>query len=99
MTQTKTLLLISTLFIFSACRPATVSVEKGGYFYNSIYFGKDVSSNYKKGIHDGCTTAKGRYKKAHRLFKSDKQYNKGWFAGRNKCQDLLKLNKKGDVIN
>jgi len=98
MKQTKIVWLLGAAFLFSACRTDTVSVEKGGYFYHDIYFGKDLSPRFKKGIHDGCTTAKGKYKKSHKLFKSNKDYEKGWFAGRNKCQDLIKFNKDGDIV-
>jgi len=41
---------------------------------------------YQAGYRDGCTTAHGEYKKNSELFKSDKNYYDGWFAGRSSCQ-------------
>ena len=81
-------------FLFTACTPTEVPVTEGGYYHSGIYFGKHFPDVYKKGIKDGCTTAKGHYKKSHRLFKNDKNYNDGWFLGRNRCRDLLLVDKK-----
>ena len=81
--------LTSSLFLFNACTPKETPLDKGGYYHSNIYFGVDLSDSYQKGIKDGCTTAKGNYKKSHQLFKNDKDYNNGWFLGRNKCKNLL----------
>jgi hypothetical protein len=87
------LLLISTLLLFSSCKShneATIKKNINAYYYNGVYFGKNLTKKYKKGIKDGCTTAKGKYKKSHRLFRKNKDYEEGWFLGRNKCKHLLK---------
>ncbi len=83
------LILITSLLLFNACGSRKASNNKDGYSYSGIYFGKHFTPNYKKGIKDGCITAKGDYKKSHRLFNNDYDYNKGWFLGRNRCKDLL----------
>ena len=41
--------------------------------------------SFQNGAKDGCETAKGMYTKNHEAFKSDAQYNEGWFYGRKKC--------------
>ena len=83
------IILASLLLLFTACSSRKASKTKDGYSYSGIYFGKHFTPNYKKGIKDGCVTAKGDYKKSHRLFNSDYDYNKGWFLGRNRCRHLL----------
>lgn len=77
--------------LFTACEPKDPSFEEGAYNYSGVYFGKNFSENYKKGIEDGCTTSKGTYQKSHQLFNKDEDYNKGWFLGRNRCRHLLVL--------
>ncbi len=98
MTYTKTILLTSTIFLYNACTPTEVPVHEGGYYYNEIYFGANLTDVYKKGIKDGCTTSKGTYKKSHWLFQNKKDYVDGWFLGRNKCRNLLKIDENGDLI-
>jgi len=88
----KTLLLSGTIFLFSACAPTEVPKHEGGYYYSGIYFGANFSDAYKKGIRDGCTTAKGTYKKSHWFFQNKKEYADGWFLGRHKCRHLLVIN-------
>ena len=44
------------------------------------------SPGYKAGYQDGCTTAHGEYTKDHELFRNDRDYCDGWFAGRSGCQ-------------
>jgi len=61
------------------------SIEEGGFYYNNIYFGANFPEIYKKGIVDGCTTAGGNYKKSHKDFKTNINYENGWFLGRNLC--------------
>jgi len=88
--KTISVLLISTAsFYLTGCGDKTVSVTKDGYYYSGIYFGKNFPKTYKQGIRDGCTTAKGIYKKSHKLFNNDQYYNDGWFLGRNRCKHLL----------
>jgi len=98
----KTISIISLgyiLFSFSGCTSSHVPESEGGYYHEKIYFGKNFSVNYKKGIVDGCTTSKGHYKKSHSLFNNNNDYNEGWFLGRKRCKDLLKLNEVGDIIS
>lgn len=81
--------IFNALFYFTGCTSTKVPEHKTGYYYSGVYFGKDFSPNYQQGIIDGCTTAKGTYKKSHTLFNNDDDYNDGWFLGRNKCKHLL----------
>lgn len=83
-------LLIFLLFFFVSCKRYKYSTKGGGYYHNSIYFGKDRSKNTRKGIKDGCKTAKGIYQKSHILFNENSDYNKGWFLGRNRCDQKEK---------
>ncbi len=97
MSYTKTIkiiLLIGSLSFFTACAPRNVPVNEGGYYYSRIFFGIHFPPDYKKGIQDGCDTAKGEYTKSHTLFKNNKNYNTGWFLGRNRCHGLLVVDKK-----
>jgi len=89
-----TIILLSSLFLYNGCTPSKVPVSKGGYYHSDIYFGKNFSDNFKQGIEDGCTTSKGDYTKAHSLFNNDKDYNDGWFLGRNRCKHLLVLDEE-----
>jgi len=61
----------------------------GGYTYSGITFGKNLSQLYKRGVRDGCQTAKGYYTKSHRLFNDEVDYYRGWFSGRRRCRNLL----------
>jgi hypothetical protein len=83
------LLIGSTFFYFTGCVHETEPVAKDGYYHSGIYFGKNLPNSYKQGIVDGCTTAKGVYKKSHKLFNNNQHYSDGWFLGRNKCNHLL----------
>ena len=94
----KKILLITTTIFLSSCSLHEIPPSEGGYYYKKVYFGAHFSANTKKGIRDGCTTAKGKYKKSHWLFNNSNDYNKGWFLGRNKCRNLLKIDKNGDLI-
>ena len=88
--KTVSIFVISSLvFFFTGCRQQTEPISKGGYYHNGIYFAKNFSANYQQGIADGCTTAKGAYRKSHTLFNNDQNYNDGWFLGRNRCKHLL----------
>ena len=87
-----------SLFMLTSCGTKRIPTAQGGYTYKGIYFGSHFTRHYKEGIEDGCTTAKGEYLKNHWLFKHSKDYNKGWFLGRNRCRVLLKVDKNGDLI-
>ncbi len=92
--KTKSIVILNTLLLFNACTSVKSPVSKGDYYHSEIYFGKNFSVNYKQGIADGCTTAKGSYKKSHILFNNYKDYNNGWFLGRNRCRHLLVIDEK-----
>ena len=79
----------TTLFHLTSCGSSKVPESRGGYYYSGVYFGKNFPQTYKQGIRDGCITAKGVYKKSHKLFNNDQNYNDGWFLGRNRCKHLL----------
>ena len=88
--KTLTLLLISSAsFYFTGCSPEKKPEIKEGYHHSGIYFGKYFPPDYQQGIADGCSTAKGVYTKSHYLFNNRKDYNDGWFLGRNRCKHLL----------
>ena len=78
-----------SVFYLASCAPQKVPPSKGGFYYSGVYFGKNFSPTYQKGIKDGCITAKGTYKKSHTLFNADQDYYDGWFLGRNRCKHLL----------
>jgi len=40
---------------------------------------------FKQGQHDGCTTAGGDYVKNSELFRTNMDYQNGWFYGRSTC--------------
>jgi len=89
-----TIILASSLLLFNACSPNETQVSEGGYYHSGIYFGTNFPDVYQKGIKDGCTTAQGDYKKSHTLFNNNKDYNNGWFLGRNRCRHLLVIDEK-----
>lgn len=89
----------SALFYLTGCNPKKETVPKTGYYHSGIYFGKNFSANYQQGIADGCTTSKGKYTKSHTLFNNDKNYNDGWFLGRNRCRHLLVIEEKKREID
>lgn len=68
---TLSLIAVSTLF-FSACTGSGVDMSK-------------QSPSFQNGATAGCETAKGAYTKDHTAFKSDMEYQNGWFYGRKKC--------------
>ena len=67
---TVSLSLLMTAFFLSACSTTAPMIK---------------SPNYTLGEQDGCATANGTYTKNSDLFKSDPDYENGWFAGRKQC--------------
>jgi len=65
------LLLAGILFYNGCSQPTAPSLPK--------------SETFKLGEQDGCTTAHGTYTKNSEMFKSDSDYQEGWFAGRKHC--------------
>ena len=85
--------------LFTGCNEGNqLPPSQGGFHYRGIYFGKITNSAYKRGIQDGCETARGFYTKSHAQFQQDDNYYNGWFLGRNKCRKLLRIDKNGDLI-
>jgi len=41
--------------------------------------------SFQNGAQAGCDTAKGEYTKDHHAFKTDMEYQNGWFYGRKHC--------------
>lgn len=80
---------LTSLLFVTACTPKKLPPSQGGFYESGIYFGKNFSPTFKKGITDGCITAKGEYQKSHALFNKDQDYYDGWFLGRNRCKHLL----------
>ncbi len=97
-TTLKILFITTTFILISGCKPKHLPANKGGFTYSGIYFGAHLKDTYKKGIIDGCKTAKGMYTKAHWSFQNRQDYANGWFLGRNRCKGLLKINENGDLI-
>ena len=91
-------IIATSLFLLQNCGSSKVPAREGGFSYSGIYFGKHFPTNYQQGIVDGCTTAKGYYKKSHRLFNTNIDYYNGWFLGRNRCKNLLKIDENGDLM-
>jgi len=91
------LIFLSLLFL-NSCAQHGVPRNKGGYYYHHIYFGTHLTRHYKKGIRDGCNTARGDYKKSHWLFNNSHDYYSGWFLGRSKCRALLRIDKDDNLI-
>ncbi len=81
----------SILFYLSGCSSKNKSIPINGYSHSGIYFGKNFSVDYQQGIADGCSTSKGKYTKSHMLFNNSRDYNNGWFLGRNRCLHLLDI--------
>lgn len=94
-----TLIIGTLLLMFQSCGSSKVSSSQGGFYHSGIYFGKYFPPSYQQGIVDGCKTAKGYYSKSHKLFRHNRDYNNGWFLGRNRCKHLLKINENGDLIS
>lgn len=99
MSYVKTILLASTISFFTACSSGEIPSKEGGFYHSGIYFGAYLTKYHKKGIVDGCTTAKGYYRKSNWLFKKSKDYNYAWFVGRNRCRKLLRINSNNDLVS
>ena len=91
-------LILGLLFFLAACRSQTLSTNEKGYRYRGIYFGIHPTPLFRKGIRDGCETARGDYRKFHHLFNNSIDYNSGWFLGRNRCRGLLKIDEDDNLI-
>ena len=81
--------IIFSIFIglfFPACTSST-SPSYNSYIYKGINFGLNRNEAFKKGVHDGCTTASGVYTKNHEAFNQDRSYRDGWGDGRLLCHN------------
>ncbi len=63
-------IVIGTLFSINGCGGSAPLVK---------------SPSYQQGEQDGCKTAQGEYTKSSELFRTDPDYENGWFAGRREC--------------
>ena len=70
---TLSLVAVSAIF-FSACTSSSggINMEK-------------QTPGFQNGASAGCETAKGAYTKDHNAFRTDMEYQNGWFYGRKKC--------------
>ena len=81
---------ITLLFVLNGCIPSGGRcfpyMEKAGYFcYKGHNFGRNVSTDYKKGVIDGCHTGEGYFRRNYALSASSVDYKKGWDIGRAHC--------------
>ncbi len=93
--HTFTLFLIA---LITGCGSSKHLSHSKEYYYHNIYFGRGLSTDFKKGIQDGCETSRGVYTKSHKAFNNSNDYHNGWFTGRNKCRGLLKIDEDGNLI-
>lgn len=75
MTKTQFLLLASATMLCAACTSSDVPMVP-------------KSPMFKLGQTDGCTTANGAYTKNSENFRSSKDYEEGWYAGRKECNPV-----------
>jgi hypothetical protein len=87
---------IATLFILSitGCIPSggrcfPGAAERGYYCYKEYNFGQNLSSDYKKGIRDGCSTGEGRFRRDYSLSGISPDYKAGWDIGRAHCKLII----------
>ena len=45
----------------------------------------DQGNLFQKGFDDGCSTARGHYRKNKRLYRTSQQYRRGWYSGKSSC--------------
>ncbi len=69
-----------SIVVFSGCGSALKPHDP-----YTVKIPENMSESFKKGMEDGCNTAKGEYTKNSDSFNSDEDYKNGWFAGRSKC--------------
>ncbi len=86
--------LIKTLFtlaLFAGCahQPNKADVKMPTYSCQEQTFHGYFNKEAKRGLCDGCMSAKGDYIKDHQLFQSSDNYRFAWFLGRNRCKDLI----------
>jgi hypothetical protein len=65
------LLVITGLLLFIGCTSSEPSLPD--------------TPSFKQGQKDGCATATGNYVKDNHAFKTDRDYQNGWFYGRKSC--------------
>ena len=91
----KSLLFITSLILLTAC---------GSNKNRSLKPHKPLdltgeSESFISGANDGCETASQKYKKDHKAFNNDYEYNEGWWAGRHNCESLSKLHESLEDSN
>jgi hypothetical protein len=80
-----------SLFLLSGCIPShnrcfKGAASRGYYCYKNYNFGQNLSSNYKKGIRDGCKTGEGHFVRDYSLSSASADYKVGWDVGRAHCK-------------
>jgi hypothetical protein len=78
----KTILFISFFIFLTACSSSKKNTPQP---YTPLNL-KGQSASFISGAKDGCDTAYLNYKKDHKAFNNDFQYNKGWWIGRRSCE-------------
>ncbi|WP_456430138.1 hypothetical protein [Nitratifractor sp.] len=84
--------LLITLILLSGCTGSTGSLctptdrRSGSFCYDGINFGQNEDPLFRRGVRDGCETAKGYFRKAYSLSASSASYRRGWEAGRARCR-------------
>ena len=67
----RNILIATTLLLLTACTSSAPALPD--------------SPSFKQGSYDGCATAKGEYTKKSETFRSNADYQNGWFYGRRNC--------------
>ncbi|MDQ7046385.1 MAG: hypothetical protein Q9M39_01680 [Sulfurovum sp.] len=58
----------------------------GDYYHHDHNYGENRNYSYRRGVRDGCDSAKGRWSKDHDRFRHDNNYKEGWKAGHRRCR-------------
>ena len=60
--------------------------SKSDYYHHNENYGENRNYSYRRGVRDGCDSARGRWFKDHDRFKHDYDYKDGWKAGHRRCR-------------
>jgi len=87
--STATLMLSLSGCIPSGGRCFPGAAERGYFCYKEHNFGQNLSSDYKKGIRDGCSTGEGRFRRDYGRSSISTDYKSGWDIGRAHCKLII----------